>query len=317
MKTKVSIGVLAYNVENYIEKILLDLLKLETTVYVIDDKSSDKTLTILKKLKEHSQIKIIENEKNVGAGQSTFKLISKAKEDGFEILLKVDGDGQFIFDDINRIYEIASNNDFKFIKSNRFWGNGIKGSIPTKRFFGNLLATMFLQLTAGTNKLFDPLNGLFAISTSIIEEVDFKKYPKRYGYPYFYSLAAIILNYKTYQINNTVIYDDQKSNLKSFVVLFTILKLSFNFYVKKIKIKKNVGVFQKSAFFDILFIYSLTGTVLMLCLLFYTVFFANYVYVSTVNLLILFLFFLFLSVLLFLSSFKEEKSIRNKYISSD
>jgi len=317
MKKKVSIGVLAYNVETYIEKILLDLLKLKTTVYVIDDKSTDKTPNILRKFKNNSEIKVIENKKNIGAGQSTYKLISKAKNDGFDMLLKVDGDGQFIFNDIERIYEIATDNNFKYIKSNRFWEKGIQGSMPTKRFFGNLLATMFLQITTGTNKLFDPLNGLFTISTSIIDDIDFKHYPKRYGYPYFYSLAAIMLNYKTRQVNNTIIYGNQKSNLKSIAVLFTILKLSIIFYIKKIKFKRNIGVFQRSAFLDILFISSLLVTITILAQIIYTVFYANYVYISLGNLLILLLFCLTLNILLFLSSFKEEKSIRNEFITSD
>ena len=49
-----------------------------------------------------------------------------------------------------------------------------------------------MQVTTGTNKLFDPLNGLFGISTRIYEMLEAKSYPKRYGYPYFITVSAII-----------------------------------------------------------------------------------------------------------------------------
>ena len=55
---------------------------------------------------------------------------------------------------------------------------------------------MFLQITTGTNKLYDPLNGLFAISTLIISETDFKHYPKRYGYPYYFQFQQLLMDIK-------------------------------------------------------------------------------------------------------------------------
>ena len=40
-------------------------------------------------------ITVVVNKKNQGAGKSTIKLIQKIKKDGFQYLLKVDGDDQF------------------------------------------------------------------------------------------------------------------------------------------------------------------------------------------------------------------------------
>ena len=105
-------------------------------------------------------------------------------------------------------------NNYDFIKSNRFWSKGIKGDIP-KFVFLKLLATLFLQISSGTNKLYDPLNGLFGTSLKIINFLDDKNYPKRYGYPYFLTLTAVTNNFKTYQINNVVEYSNENSNLNS------------------------------------------------------------------------------------------------------
>ena len=317
MKKKIAIGVLAYDVEKYIEQVLTDLSQTKEQLYVIDDSSNDNTLEILENFQPKVPMKIIRNKKNIGAGASTRKLIEVAKSDGYDMILKVDGDGQFIIQDVIKILDIASKNNYKYIKSNRFWEGGIKGNIPKKRFFGNLLATMFLQVTTGTNKLYDPLNGLFAISTSVISGTNFKYYPKRYGYPYYFSVSAIINGYETYQINNVVIYNDQSSNLRSTIVLFTIIKLSIIYYFKKIKIKKNIGLYQRSAFLDLTFIISFILTLYLLIQLICTVYFANVVLIRSGNLLIILIFSILFNIFIFIASFKEEKSIRNTYIYSE
>lgn len=317
MEKKIAIGILAFNVEKYIENVVEDLASLGLQLIIIDDSSTDQTLKILKRLNKQYEIIIIKNEKNIGAGLSTKKLIERAKKENYDMLLKVDGDGQFMGRDVKKIVKIAKSGDYQYIKSNRFWQGGIKGNIPKKRFFGNLLATIFMQITTGTNKLFDPLNGLFAISTDIIKELNKKYYPKRYGYPYFLSVSAVINDYKTYQVNNVVIYDDQESNLKSLKVLYTIIKLTVIFYFRKIKIKKGIGIYQRSAFIDMFFIFSLLLSFYLLIQLFYIVFVATSSLINPGNLLFLFIFSLLLSIVLFVSSFKEEKAIRNDSIDSE
>ena len=317
MEKKIAIGILAFNVEKYIESVVEDLASLGLQFIIIDDSSTDKTLKILMRLNKQYEIIIIKNEKNIGAGLSTKKLIERAKKENYDMLLKVDGDGQFTGQDVRKIVKIAKSGDYQYIKSNRFWQGGIKGNIPKKRFFGNLLATIFMQITTGTNKLFDPLNGLFAISTDITKELNKKYYPKRYGYPYFLSVSAVINGYKTYQVNNVVIYDDQESSLRSLKVLYTIIKLTVIFYFRKIKIKKGIGIYQRSAFLDMFFIFSLLLSSYLLIQLFYIVFVATSSLINPGNLLFIFIFSLLLSIVLFVSSYKEEKANRNDCIDSE
>lgn len=314
MKSKIAIGILAFNEEKHIDMVVNDLLIFDIPVFVINDNSTDSTFEILKKYEDHKNIYVIDNEKNIGAGASTKKLLKHTSSLEFDFIIKVDGDGQFSVKDVKRIIELYEKNNYDFIKSNRFWSKGIKGNIPKIRFFGNLLATLFLQISSGTNKLYDPLNGLFGTSLEIVNFLDDKNYPKRYGYPYFLTLTAVINNFKTYQINNTVEYNNQNSNLNSVKVFFTILKLSFLFYFRKLNNKKLLGNYQRSAFFDILFLFSLSIVFILFFLIFYISFYAATSIISTSNLLILLVVFLIISLSCFVASFKEEKNIRNEYI---
>jgi len=317
MSKDIVIGVLAYNVEDYITSVVDELIELNLPIYIIDDCSTDSTYNKLEKLKEKAPLTIIKNKKNEGAGAATKKIIEHAHNDSYKFLIKVDGDGQFIKKDIEKIVDLYNQKKYQFIKSNRFWRDGIKGKMPKKRFFGNLFATVLMQITTGTNKLFDPLNGLFGISTEIIEKLNSKHYPKRYGYPYFLTISSIINEYKTYQINNVVIYDDQKSSINSFKVFFTLIKLSILFYFKKIIVKKNIGVYQRSAFLDVLCITSSTINLYLIFQIIYTINFASTSLISPASLLFLLVTNLFLNLLLFIASFKEERAIRNTYIDSD
>lgn len=313
MNNQIAIGILAYNVAEYIEDVLSDVQDLNLTIFVIDDSSSDGTSELLEDLKNKYNFKLHKNTKNYGAGHSTKALIENASNDGFKFLIKVDGDGQFEINDIKKIAELYSENNYKFIKSNRFWTGGIKGKIPKKRLFGNLFATILLQIVAGTNKLYDPLNGLFGVSTEITKDLD-KNYPNRYGYPFYITAVSVMNELETFQINNVVKYENQKSNLNPLKVLAILLRLSIFFYFKKIKIKKSIGIYQRSAFLDLSFLTSFFITLYLIIQTIYIVNFAEYSLIAPRTILIILFLNLLLNLLIFVLSFKEEKAIRNVYI---
>ncbi len=318
MKNKVAIGVLAYNEELHIEQVLNDICQLEVPIFVINDSSTDGTSDILKNLEKKLDFNVIENDKNIGAGSSTLKLLETVKSKGFKYLLKVDGDNQFKLSDVKKMLKLLSDEKYDFIKSNRFWESGIEGKMPNNRYFGNLLATMALQFVSGTNKLFDPLNGLFAVDVKILEIINKKSYPKRYGYPFYFSTISAISFFKILQINNTVSYGNQKSNLNSLKVLYTLFRLTIHFLRIKIKNKVLIGKYQRSAFLDILFLFFLFLSVLIFfrfVLIFTTIQFFNSSFVGSWALILLLV--SIFTVFIFIGSFKEEKAIRSLYIENE
>ncbi len=318
MKNKVAIGVLAYNEELHIREVVTQLSSLDAKIFVIDDKSNDDTLKILKNLENDFNLQIIENEKNYGAGSSTLKLLEEVKAKGFKYLLKVDGDNQFKVSDVRRMLELLSSENYDFVKSNRFWEGGLEGKIPNNRYIGNLLATMLLQFISGTNKLFDPLNGLFGVDVKFLDIVNKKLYPKRYGYPFYFSTLSAVSFFNIFQINNTVTYGNQKSDLSSFKMLFTLIRLTKHFLTLKIKNKILVGKYQRSAFLDSVFIFCsvLTFiTFLRFLLIFTEIQFLNSSFVGSWALILLVI--SIFTIFVFVESFKEEKAIRSQYIQNE
>lgn len=91
---KTSIVITAYNVEQYIAKSISSAMQEGVNeIIVVEDKSTDNTLNVIKQIKENNKtdidIIIIENEKNIGAGLSRRHGIENCKN---EYVLLLDGD---------------------------------------------------------------------------------------------------------------------------------------------------------------------------------------------------------------------------------
>jgi len=317
----IAIGVLSFNTEKYILKVLKELRGLECPIVVIDDSSDDKSLEIVKDFKNENpdtHFEIIENESNKGAGQSCRKLIKHCNDAGYKYIVKVDGDDQFDVNDIKKIILKLETEKYDFIKSNRFWSGGITGDIPKIRYFGNLIATQFLHLATGTNKIYDPLNGLFGINTEIYESLESKKYPKRYGYPFYITSQAILNDYPSLQINNRIKYSDQESNIKPLKLLLSLIRQTIFFNRKKYQLKKVNYKLHKSLFYEMVF-----KLFLIIELLFILRFLLGYF--TAIPLLqtniagwgILVVIFASLTVFIYSVSFNLENEYRKEYISLD
>ena len=58
--------------------------------------------------------------------------------------------------------EAANNSRSDFIKSDRFWKDGIEGKIPKIRYFGNALASFLIKFVTSNSNINDPLNGFLS-----------------------------------------------------------------------------------------------------------------------------------------------------------
>ena len=317
----IAIGVLSFNTEKYILKVLEDLKVLKCPIVIIDDSSKDNSLEVVKNFKKENpdiHCEIIENKSNKGAGHSCRELIKHCKDAGHKYMVKVDGDDQFDIDDIKKIILKLETQKYDFIKSNRFWSGGITGDIPKIRYFGNLIATQFLHFATGSNKIYDPLNGLFGIKTEIYKSLNDKKYPKRYGYPFYITSQAILNDYPSLQINNRIKYSDQESNIKPLKLLFSLIRLTFFFNRKKYQLKKVNFKLHKSLFYEVVFRFFLFIELLLIVRFILGYFTTIPVFQTNIaGWGILVVIFASLTVFIYSVSFNLENKYRKDYISID
>ena len=115
-----------YNEASGIEDFLLDIVHefrgLDLTIVIIDDCSSDETYETIVKIQKAPNNKIIyrRNSINLGHGASTLRAISESLAFEPEVIITVDGDGQFHGKDILRTYQaLKLNQEIKVVETVR------------------------------------------------------------------------------------------------------------------------------------------------------------------------------------------------------
>ena len=114
---KVSVIIPMYNSSKYILECLNSVLKQtykNLEIIIIDDKSTDNSVDIVKKINDE-RIVLIEQDKNVGAASTRNEGIKKATGD---FICFLDSDDYWKFDKIEKQIDYIKKNDYVFIYSN-------------------------------------------------------------------------------------------------------------------------------------------------------------------------------------------------------
>lgn len=251
-----TLAILAHNEETHIAEVINSFIQIFEQIIVINDGSKDSTKKIVESIqKNNSNVFLINNKKNLGAGKSLEICIQQFIQSQDNYLIKIDGDNQFKQEDVKKIKKLIESKKFDFIKCDRFWEKGIEGVIPNIRYFGNAFASILAKFSSGNWKVNDPLNGLFAFSRDSLEDFKLPKIFYRYGYPFYFVTYMLNLSVekeiKIGQLKNTISYKDEKSTLNPFVLFFKLFGYAVKNYYTKIKRKLRYSSLQVSAFLDI------------------------------------------------------------------
>jgi len=310
----ISLLILAFNEEERIREVILEYIELFDEIIIVNDGSKDTTQEIIESTIDQykkKKIKLVNNKNNLGAGKSFEAGVKEFLKSKSDFLIKIDGDNQFLIKDVKKIIKISNDLEVDYVKGDRFWEHGVKGSIPMIRYIGNAFASLLIKLSTGNWKINDPLNGLMAFSRRALKNLKIPKLFKRYGYPFYLCVYISKLNLlndlKIIQIKNTISYDNQKSNLKPLSMFFKLIIFTSISYFSKIKIKFKNSTLQMSALLDVVFLF------------FYSLFLYSFVTFIRVryfafrgdesNWFVVMIIFLFMSVFAFTSSQRAENQL--------
>ncbi len=254
--------ILAYNEEKFIQSLIDEISDIFEQIILVNDGSTDRTSEIVKKM-NLDNVTIIDNKKNVGPGKSMEIGIKEFLNTNLQFLIKIDGDQQFKIKDVKKLIEFTNDN-FDFIKCDRFWEKGIEGKIPTIRYIGNAFANFLIKFSTGNWKINDPLNGLFLFSKKSLIDFNLPKIFYRYGYPFYVNIfmnkKILFENQKNGQMRNTIIYSNEESRLRPSIMFFKLIYFSIISFCKKIIVKFKFSVLQISALLDVFFLLFISFT---------------------------------------------------------
>jgi len=177
---RVAIFVVAYNAEAHIRETLrripADLLPHLAAIYVIDDKSVDRTTEVASRLKaEVPGLEVFTTPFNQGYGGNQKLGYSYAIRQGFDVVVLLHGDGQYAPEVLPRMLSPFADPDTAAVFGSRMMkrGEARRGGMPLYKYVGNRILTGFENRMLKAN-LTEFHSGYRAYSVSALADVPFQ-----------------------------------------------------------------------------------------------------------------------------------------------
>lgn len=162
---KIFIVIPAWNEEKNIAPVLDKLVQKYKNIVVIDDASSDNTVSVVKKY----PVILLKNIINRGQGASLQTGNDYALKNGADIIVHFDADGQFLVEEINDLINPIINDDYDIVFGSRFMDK--KSKIPwSKKNILFPLGRLVNRIIFGI-KTTDPQSGFRAMTGSTAKKI--------------------------------------------------------------------------------------------------------------------------------------------------
>ena len=187
----------AFNEGKVIDNVIKDCLKFSDKVVVCDDGSIDNTYEVA----DAAGAEVIRHEKNIGKGEALRSLFKFACHSNYDTIVTIDGDGQFLPEEIPKLVKNIEENKSDVVVGYRF--NNTR-DMPEYRKFGNKMLDRMTNMVEELS-VRDTQSGFRAYSKKVIENIDFKM--KGFGSDAEILIDATKKGFRISEEKITVIYD--------------------------------------------------------------------------------------------------------------
>lgn len=169
-----------YRVRDQVLDVVKGALDQAERVYCVDDACPEDSGALVTEHFAGQAVEVIRNEQNLGVGGAVKAGYRKALDDGFDIIVKLDGDGQMDPAMIPVLVKPLRECRADYCKGNRFFELGFLKSMPWLRLLGNTVLSIFSKFSSGYWKILDPTNGFTAIHSAALATIPLGKVHDRY-----------------------------------------------------------------------------------------------------------------------------------------
>ncbi len=212
-KIKIAVVIPCFKVRRHIEGVLAAIVPAIYSVYVIDDCCPERTGDFVKGVCRDPRIKVIHHSVNQGVGGAMATGYRQALEDGMDIVIKVDGDGQMDLRLIEKFVEPILYGSADYTKGNRFFSPEFLKNMPRVRLFGNAILSFISKASTGYWNLMDPTNGFTAIHRCALANIPLDQLDKGYFFETDMLFRLNTIRAVVQDVPMESLYKDEKSNL--------------------------------------------------------------------------------------------------------
>src|SRR5215208_5561111 len=132
-------------------------------IYVVDDACPEGSGDLVQAQCPDPRVKVLRHQVNGGVGAAVITGYRAAVQDGADIIVKVDGDGQMDPALLHDFVAPIAAGQADYTKGNRFFNLEGLERMPRTRLIGNGILSFMNKVSSGYWDIFDPTNGYTAV----------------------------------------------------------------------------------------------------------------------------------------------------------
>jgi glycosyltransferase involved in cell wall biosynthesis len=246
---RVSVVVPAHNEEKLIAETIRGIPPFVDRIYVVDDRSSDGTVEVVRALAD-TRVELIEHERNLGVGGAIVTGYQRARDDKIDVTAVMAADAQMDPGDLEMLAGAVARGDVDYAKANRLFTGQAWEVIPRYRYLGNAVLSLLTKIASGYWHVADSQSGYTAISLEYLELLDLDRIYKRYGFPNDLLVHLNVWNGRVRDYPSRPIYGvGERSGIRLRKVVPTISWLLVKGFFWRMRVKYVIRDFHPLVFF--------------------------------------------------------------------
>lgn len=214
MPKSVAVVIPCYRVRGHILDVLSRIGPEVSRVFVVDDACPEGSGDLVQAHCHDPRVTVLRHTVNRGVGAAVMTGYSAAMNEGAQVMVKVDGDGQMNPALISHFITPILKGQADYTKGNRFYDLTHIGKMPGIRLLGNAMLSMMAKLSTGYWNLFDTTNGFTAIHAKVARRLAFEKISSRYFFETDLLFRLNIIRAVVIDIPMDACYGAERSNLQ-------------------------------------------------------------------------------------------------------
>jgi glycosyltransferase involved in cell wall biosynthesis len=202
-----------FRVRRHIVAVIEGVLPHVDHAFVVDDRCPEGTAELVESTFPPDRVTVLRHRKNRGVGGATMTGYDAAFAAGYDIAVKIDGDGQMDPAYVQDLVQPILAREADYTKGNRFYQREHAARMPAVRLFGNSVLSFMTKVSTGYWNVMDPTNGFTAIHFVAAREVDMAKVDRRYFFESDILFRLSIARAVVMDVPMPAIYGLETSNL--------------------------------------------------------------------------------------------------------
>lgn len=231
---RIAVVIPAYKVAEHLPAVVSNVPGTVEKIYVVDDACPEESGARLQAEANDSRLEVITNSENLGVGGAVKVGFRRAAEAGYDIVAKIDGDGQMDPSRLDDLLAPLVSGEADMVKANRFFSASSFRGMPVIRLIGNAGLSFLNKFASGYWSITDPTNGYLALRSAALDSIDLERLHNRYFFECDLLYRASLEQLAVRDVPVGAVYGSESSSLSTLKSLAVFPWLLLWNFVKRV-----------------------------------------------------------------------------------